>query len=550
MKWRLERYKRQLGLVHQQQIMDMDILLLGDGPVLPYVALNLVLVGVGSGKGRILLPADGRKIDTNHIRGQFLFKRHDAGADFSMTLAEHLREFNRSTNIELVADTHNCPCDLVIVTPGELSVDSPSNRLTIWGGVTNYGIYLGANRPQIDSPFSTNILTPSLASICGAMVAQEAIRVTKSLRVSDIQKFWMTLNYSMLNNVEGKQFVVNGFEALPIKDAINESTAIYRIPIDLSSDTARVFLENTYVVEDLPALYYSPKDCFYYSPFFQNRLDGRKVVELPVELPTELSDKKVVIGGVGGLGTWLAALLAVSNYKGEILIFDSDNQIEEHNLNRQILYNDKVIGQPKVEVAMKALRELNNSITLRGFQDRVEDTVIITHESAMKRADLAITTFDNFLARYVFSQWAASENVPLVNGGVFRFEGAAELVVPERNGCLFCIWEKQKGPANARAMSKSNQGPSCGKEDSDSPDIASSIVTSISTVGSLQALLSVVALINPSVPFDHDISYFGKENSFEKCRLTELFSVTKCPIHERGPCGHPQEFYAKVTSQF
>ena len=89
MEWALERYQRQLGLVHQRRVMDLNVLLLGDGAVLPYLATNLALLGVGAGNGGIFFPADSPRVEPRHLAGQFFFTRADLGVDVARAATEH-----------------------------------------------------------------------------------------------------------------------------------------------------------------------------------------------------------------------------------------------------------------------------------------------------------------------------------------------------------------------------------------------------------------------------------------------------------------------------
>ena len=48
-------------------------------------------------------------------------------------------------------------------------------------------------------------------------------------------------------------------------------------------------------------------------------------------------------------------------------IVDSDEEDEEHNLNRRVLYNEQHIGQSKADVGQKRLNQINSNIQVHGY---------------------------------------------------------------------------------------------------------------------------------------------------------------------------------------
>lgn len=70
-----------------------------------------------------------------------------------------------------------------------------------------------------------------------------------------------------------------------------------------------------------------------------------------------LSDSRVAVFGLGGVGGYAVEALARSGV-GTLYLIDHD-RISESNLNRQILALQNTIGQYKVDVAEKRIREIN-----------------------------------------------------------------------------------------------------------------------------------------------------------------------------------------------
>ncbi|MBI5302736.1 MAG: ThiF family adenylyltransferase [Chloroflexi bacterium] len=532
MNWEFERYKRQLGLVHQRRVMDLNILLLGDGPALPYVATNLALLGVGT----LTLPAASSCVTTQQRAGQFLFRAEDEGAPISETLARRVAELNPRIHAEFVEPQHARACDAVVVT-SDVAHALPSNIPVIWAGVTDYGMFIGARKPHA-APLAPNLITPALASLCGALAAQEVLRVTRCLRPSEIVKFWVTLNYALREPANaGLVFAVDGAPTASFSDKPDGALPICRVPVNLNNDLVRLLFEQSTLGEPIAEIYDSPTECLYYSPFWGNRLENDGIVEAPIALSAPHAPR-VVLGGIGGLGTWVAALLAVSDFTGELVVFDADTQVENHNLNRQVLYDDSAIGAPKVHAAARALRRINPALTVTALLEEIQATTVVTHAELMAHANLAISTFDNFRARYVFSEWAALSFVPLVNGGSDGFNGDVEVIEPAKHGCLLCRWEQARGRTVAQTMSMDEAHLSCTREDANAPEVGAALVTTTAAIASWQTLLALLALAKPAARVDHHLGFLGKENAVEKCRI-----ATPCPVHEKGACEHPQRFW-------
>ncbi|MHA1127250.1 MAG: HesA/MoeB/ThiF family protein, partial [Candidatus Heimdallarchaeota archaeon] len=85
----------------------------------------------------------------------------------------------------------------------------------------------------------------------------------------------------------------------------------------------------------------------------------------------KLADATVLIAGVGALGSFIGANLALSGV-GRLILVDMDT-IETSNLNRQFLYRKKDVRKYKANVAAKRLRELNPDIEIISLPKKLED---------------------------------------------------------------------------------------------------------------------------------------------------------------------------------
>lgn len=148
----------------------------------------------------------------------------------------------------------------------------------------------------------------------------------------------------------------------------------------------------------------------------------------------KLKDCRVFIAGAGGLGSPIALLLAGAGVGG-IRIVD-EGLVELSNLNRQILYKEKDIGQPKARCAEKALRKLNSDIRIEGLHASIQADNV---EELVGSCGIIVDAMDNFTTRYLLNQTAFNKNIPLIHGAVEEFYGQVTTIVPGKTNCLQCL---------------------------------------------------------------------------------------------------------------
>ena len=80
-----------------------------------------------------------------------------------------------------------------------------------------------------------------------------------------------------------------------------------------------------------------------------------------------LAQKKVIIFGIGGVGSWCAESLIRTGIK-KLTIVDSD-KVCITNINRQLMATTKTIGEVKTEVLKKRLLEINPNAEITAIQN-------------------------------------------------------------------------------------------------------------------------------------------------------------------------------------
>lgn len=76
---------------------------------------------------------------------------------------------------------------------------------------------------------------------------------------------------------------------------------------------------------------------------------------------------RVIVFGVGGVGSWCAEALARSGI-GALTMVDAD-VVDPTNINRQLPATTLTVGQPKAEVIARRVREINPSCQVKAIVD-------------------------------------------------------------------------------------------------------------------------------------------------------------------------------------
>jgi tRNA A37 threonylcarbamoyladenosine dehydratase len=89
------------------------------------------------------------------------------------------------------------------------------------------------------------------------------------------------------------------------------------------------------------------------------------------EIMNEIASKKVILFGIGGVGSWCAESLIRSSIRN-LTIVDSD-RIAESNINRQLHATSQTVGEVKTEVLKKRLLEINPFAQINAIQKIYND---------------------------------------------------------------------------------------------------------------------------------------------------------------------------------
>jgi tRNA A37 threonylcarbamoyladenosine dehydratase len=149
-----------------------------------------------------------------------------------------------------------------------------------------------------------------------------------------------------------------------------------------------------------------------------------------------LSRLRVIVFGVGGVGSWCAEALARSGV-GHIAIVDSDT-VCVTNINRQVQATAATVGQFKVEALKRRLLEINGACEVTAYGK------VFSRETAasfgIEAADYVIDAIDSLSHKLDLIEYTLAAGVPL-----FSSMGMAQKLDPTRIKTAD-IWETQGCP--------------------------------------------------------------------------------------------------------
>ena len=221
---------------------------------------------------------------------------------------------------------------------------------------------------------------------------------------------------------------------------------------------------------------------------------------------TRLKNSRVLIVGVGGLGSPVALYLAAAGV-GTLGLVDFD-EVDITNLQRQILHGTEEIGKPKLESAKKRISSVNPNVQIVKHSCRLDSHNAL---EILENYDVVVDGTDNFPTRYLVNDACVLLGKPNVYGSIFRWEGQVSVFAKDDGPCYRCLFREPPPPGLV---------PNCAE--------AGVLGVLPGVVGSLQAL-EVIKLI-----LDEGDSLVGRLLIFDalelKWREVKLKRNPDCPV--------------------
>ena len=166
-----------------------------------------------------------------------------------------------------------------------------------------------------------------------------------------------------------------------------------------------------------------------------------------------LAAARVLIVGMGGLGSWLSEMLVRSGV-GQLRLVDNDT-VDWSNLARQSLYEelDAQAGHFKAEAAAAVLARINRDTNIETVLARATAENL---PDLAEGVDLILDGTDDWTTRFLLNDFAVRSGQPWVFAGAVRMEGQVMAIRPGVTACLRCVMETPP-PAEIEAAAKATQ---------------------------------------------------------------------------------------------
>jgi len=132
----------------------------------------------------------------------------------------------------------------------------------------------------------------------------------------------------------------------------------------------------------------------------------------------KLLNSKVLIVGVGGLGSPIAIYLAAMGI-GKIGVVDKDF-IEISNISRQILFTTNDVKKNKSFIAANKLKSINPEIQIQSFNKKL---TLKNIDQIAKNYSLIVDGSDNFRTRFLVNDYCLKNKKILISGAISKFDG-------------------------------------------------------------------------------------------------------------------------------
>lgn len=154
----------------------------------------------------------------------------------------------------------------------------------------------------------------------------------------------------------------------------------------------------------------------------------------------KLINSRVMIVGMGGLGSPVALYLAASGV-GHLVLVD-DDEVELTNLQRQIIHRTETVGQLKTDSASTTINALNEEVVVECIAKRLDADELST---LLPDIDVVVDCTDNFASRFLLNRLCQQNQTPWVSGAAIRWEGQVTVFDPRQAGspCYRCLYDDE-----------------------------------------------------------------------------------------------------------
>jgi molybdopterin/thiamine biosynthesis adenylyltransferase len=138
------------------------------------------------------------------------------------------------------------------------------------------------------------------------------------------------------------------------------------------------------------------------------------------------------VGGVGGAAATALAAAGVGR-----LVLAHQGNVRAGDLNRQTLMTADWLGKPRVESALRRLKELNPRVAVEAHNANVDGDNV---DDLVASADLVIDAAPLFRERFLLNRAAVEQGKPMVDSAMYELEAQLTTFLPGQGPCLACLY--------------------------------------------------------------------------------------------------------------
>jgi len=223
---------------------------------------------------------------------------------------------------------------------------------------------------------------------------------------------------------------------------------------------------------------------------------------------TSLSEVRVLVVGLGGLGCPVAMALAEAGV-GSMLLSDDDT-VDESNLHRQVLFQQTDVGLDKVEVGARRLEQRYPALRVESCGSRFLPDCC---ERLAAGVDLIVEGADNFATKFLAADAARLAGCPVVHGAAVRWHATAWAVGRAGSPCYRCLFEDlPEGEAQPNCAEAGVMGPVVG------------------FAGALMADLALRVLSGDHTAFGSILTYDGLTDRLRRVAVSPRSDCALCGV--------------------
>lgn len=167
--------------------------------------------------------------------------------------------------------------------------------------------------------------------------------------------------------------------------------------------------------------------------YYSSKSEINKVFE-------KFQNSKVMIIGLGAVGTWVAHNLIMSGLK-KIILVDFD-KVDESNLHRQISFFENNIGKFKTEALKERLLDIDHTLEIKVINDKLD--LEFFNRNRLEKLDLIVNCADYpsvDVTSKIIGEYCMKNNIPHLIGGGYNLHMTliGQVIIPGKTACVRCF---------------------------------------------------------------------------------------------------------------